>query len=472
MASLDKRWLALLILCLGDLMIVLDTTIVNVALPSIQSDLGFSQTSLVWVVNAYMLTFSGFLLLGGRLGDLYGRRRLFLAGLVLFTLASLACGLSGSQGFLIAARAVQGAGGAVVSAIAFSLIMNLFTKPYERARAMGFFGFVMAGGGSIGVFLGGILTGALSWHWVFLVNIPIGVLVYVLCLLLLDTHEGQEEVKLDVLGALTITGSLMLAVYGIVGGNTAGWLSLQTLGLLGSAIAVFLLFLFVESRARSPLVPLDVFKKGNIATISIVGVLWSAGMFACFFLSALYMQLVLGYTPLQIGLAFLPSNILMALFSLGVSARLVMLFGVRKNLILGMVLLTIGLLLFAIAPEHASLVMHILPGMLLIGLGAGMAFNPVLLAGTDGIPENESGLASGVLNTAFMMGGSLGLAILASAAAYLTDQLLQGGASQSAALLGGYHVAFFIGALCSGLAALLALRVGEVNAPSETTPMH
>ncbi|HVU75493.1 MAG TPA: MFS transporter, partial [Candidatus Paceibacterota bacterium] len=364
LAHFDKRWIALAILCLGDLMIVLDTTIVNVALPSIQADLGFTQTSLVWVVNAYMLTFSGFLLLGGRLGDLYGQRRLFLVGLALFTLASLSCGLAQTQTFLIAARAVQGIGGAIVSAIAFSLIINLFTEPYERAKAMGFFGFIMAGGGSIGVFLGGVLTGALSWHWVFLVNLPIGIAVYVLCLLLIGPKPGASHVKLDIWGAITITASLMLAVYAIVGGNAAGWLSAHTLMLLGGALLLFCSFLFVESRADSPLVPIDIFTRGNTAVISIIGVLWSAGMFACFFLSALCMQLVLGYDPLKIGLAFLPSNLIMAALSIGLSARLVMAFGIKKNLGIGMIVLTMGLLLFAVAPVEASLLIHILPGML------------------------------------------------------------------------------------------------------------
>lgn len=470
LARFDTRWIALAILCLGDLMIVLDTTIVNVALPSIQADLGFTQASLVWVVNAYMLTFSGFLLLGGRLGDLYGQRRLFLIGLAVFTLASLACGLAQTQAFLIAARAIQGIGGAIVSAIALSLIMNLFTNPAERAKAMGFFGFVMAGGGSVGVFLGGILTGAFDWHWVFLVNIPIGILVFILCLSLFEKRVGQH-VRLDVLGAITITASLMLAVYGIVGGNAVGWLAPKTLALLIGALAVFLTFLFIEKRAAAPLVPLDIFKKGNIAVVSVIGILWSAGMFACFFLSALYMQLVLGYDPLRVSLAFLPSNVIMALLSLGLSARLVMRFGVKKNLAVGMALLAVGLFLFTIAPANASLWIHILPGMLLIGLGAGMAFNPVLLAGTADIPQHESGLASGVLNTSFMMGGSLGLAILASVAEFRTESMVAAGASQINALLSGYHLAFFAGALCAVVAAVLTFWLRESSAPS-TAHMH
>src|SRR5262245_11316117 len=287
--SRRKRWLALVVLCLGVLMIVLDTTIVNVALPSIRSDLHFTETSLVWVVNAYMLTFGGFLLLGGRLGDLYGHRRLFLLGITLFTLASLACGLAQGQAWLIAARAVQGLGGAVVSAVALSLIMNLFTEPAERAKAMGVYGFVCAGGGSIGVLLGGLLTGTFNWHWIFLVNLPIGIVVYALTLLLIEKGSVPTSPgPLDVSGAVTITVSLMLAVYAIVGGNEAGWTSARTLTLLGAACAGVALFIAIEARVAHPLMPLTLFKLRNLSTANVVGVLWAAAMFAWFFISALY----------------------------------------------------------------------------------------------------------------------------------------------------------------------------------------
>ncbi len=302
--SVDSRtrWLALVIVCLGDLMIVLDVTIVGVALPSIREDLGFSETSLAWVVNAYLLTFGGFLLLGGRLGDIFGHRRMFLIGIALFTAASLACGLATSQGLLVTARAVQGLGGAVVSAVALSLIVTMFTEPAERAKAMGVFGFVAAGGGSIGVLLGGILTDALDWHWIFLVNIPIGIAVFFLSLRVLPAGRGQAgEGRLDVAGAVTVTAALMLAVYAIVNGNEEGWSSAQTLGLLAVAAALLGLFLVIEARVRSPLVPLGLFRLRNITMSNVVGVLWAAAMFAWFFLSALYLQLVLGYSPLQVG---------------------------------------------------------------------------------------------------------------------------------------------------------------------------
>ncbi|RIX75923.1 DHA2 family efflux MFS transporter permease subunit [Acidovorax cavernicola] len=464
-----KRWLALMVLCLGVLMIVLDTTIVNVALPSIRTDLGFSETSLVWVVNAYMLTFGGFLLLGGRLGDLYGHRRVFLAGLVLFTLASLACGVSTSQGLLVAARAVQGLGGAVVSAVALSLIMNLFTEPADRAKAMGVYGFVCAGGGSIGVLLGGLLTSTLSWHWIFLVNLPIGVAVYALCVALLPNARGHAHgEKLDVAGAITVTASLMLAVYGVVNGNEAGWSSPQTLGLLGAAMVLLAAFITIESRVKHPLMPLGLFRLRSVSVANVVGVLWAAAMFAWFFISALYMQLVLQYTPMQIGLAFLPANVIMAVFSLGLSAKIVMRFGIRKPLAAGLWLAAIGLALFARAPVNGSFVLDVLPGMVLLGLGAGMAFNPVLLAAMSEVDPADSGLASGVVNTAFMMGGALGLAVLASAAAARTAAMDAAGAQMPLALTGGYNLAFLVGAVFAAAAGLIGVLLLRPASPGHT----
>ena len=458
------RWLALLVLCLGDLMIVLDTTIVNVALPSISEDLGFSETSLAWVVNAYLLTFGGFLLLGGRLGDLYGHRRMFLIGITGFTLASIACGLATTQGMLVGARAVQGLGGAVVSAVALSLIMNLFTEPAERAKAMGVFGFVVAGGGSIGVLLGGILTDVLNWHWIFLVNVPIGVAVYILTVKLLPAARGPAaNGRLDVAGAVTVTASLMLAVYAIVNGNEAGWGSGQTIGLLAAAAALLGLFLVIEARVPSPLMPLGLFRLRNVATANGVGVLWAAAMFAWFFLSALYLQQVLGYSPLEVGLAFLPANLIMGAFSVGLSAKIVMRFGIRAPLAVGLLLAAVGLVLFARAPVDGTFVVDVLPSMLLLGIGAGMAFNPVLLAAMSDVEPSESGLASGVVNTSFMMGGALGLAILASLAASRADDSLAAGEDELVALTSGYHAAFLVGALFALAAAVLGatlLRAG------------
>jgi EmrB/QacA subfamily drug resistance transporter len=448
------RWLALYVLCAATLMIVLDTTIVNVALPSIRGDLGFSETSLAWVVNAYLLTFGGFLLLGGRLGDLFGHRKLFLVGITLFTLSSLACGLSTSQGSLVAARAVQGVGGAVASAVSLSLMMNLFTEPAERAKAMGIFGFVASGGGSIGVLLGGILTDSLNWHWIFLVNIPIGGAVVLLSLRLLPSARGPASTqRLDVAGAVTVTAALMLAVYAIVNGNQKGWLSAQTLGVLGGAVALLAAFLAIEAKVHSPLMPLGLFKLRNVSTANVVGVLWAGAMFAWFFLSALYLQLVLGYSPLKVGLAFLPANLIMGALSIGISAKLVMRFGIKPPLATGLLLAAVGLVLFARAPVDGNFVVDVLPSMLLLGTGAGIAFNPVLLAAMSDVAPEEAGLASGLVNTAFMMGGALGLAVLASVAASRTDTLLGNGDGKLAALTGGYHIAFVVGAVFAAAAA-------------------
>jgi EmrB/QacA subfamily drug resistance transporter len=466
MSNLDSRtrWLALLVLCLGDLMIVLDVTIVGVALPSIREDLGFSEESLAWVVNAYLLTFGGFLLLGGRLGDLFGHRRLFLIGIVFFTAASIACGLATTQELLVIARAVQGLGGAIVSAVALSLMMTLFTEPAERAKAMGIFGFVASGGGSIGVLLGGILTDVLNWHWIFLVNVPVGILVLILTVKLVPgIRVAAAERRLDVAGAVVVTASLMTAVYAIVNGNEVGWGTPRTLGLLGLSAGLLAIFLWIEARVASPLVPLGLFKLRNVSVANVVGVLWAGAMFAWFFLSALYLQLVLGYSPLQVGFAFLPGNIIMGILSVGLSAKLVMRYGIRIPLGVGLSLAAVGLLLFARAPVDGNFVIDVLPPMILLGLGAGMAFNPVLLAAMSDVEPQDAGLASGVVNTSFMMGGALGLAVLASLAASRTDTLLADGETQAVALTGGYHAAFLLGALfafaAAGIGALL-LRTG------------
>jgi EmrB/QacA subfamily drug resistance transporter len=471
MTILDSRtrWFALLILCLGDLMIVLDVTIVGVALPSIRTDLGFSESSLAWVVNAYLIVFGGFLLLGGRLGDLFGHRRLFLVGISLFTLASLACGLATTQEVLVGARAIQGLGGAIVSAVALSLMMMLFTEPSERAKAMGVFGFVAAGGGSLGVLLGGILTDVLDWHWIFLVNVPIGVAVVALTLKVIPGERAAAVAqRLDVAGALTVTTSLMLAVYAIVNGNEVGWTTVRTLGLLAVAAGLFGAFLVIESRISSPLMPLGLFRIRNLAFANVVGVLWAAAMFAWFFLSALYLQLVLGYSPLEVGLAFLPGNLIMGVLSVAVSARLVMRFGVRLPLSAGLGFAAVGLLLFARAPVDGNFVVDVLPSMLFLGIGAGIAFNPVLFAAMSDVEPSEAGLASGFVNTSFMMGGALGLAVLANLAASRTETLSASGDGPLVALTGGYHAAFLVGALFAAAAA----AVGAVFLRTRAMPGH
>jgi EmrB/QacA subfamily drug resistance transporter len=460
-----RRWLAFYVLCLASLMIVLDVTIVNVALPSISEDLGFNDTTLAWVVNAYLLTYGGFLLLGGRLGDYFGHRRLFLAGIALFTVASLACGLATEQWMLIAARAVQGLGGATASAVALSLMMTLFTEPADRAKAMGVFGFVAAGGVSIGVLLGGLLTDALNWHWIFLVNVPIGGVVVGLSLLLLPAARipGAPQ-RLDVAGAIAVTASLMIAVYAIVNGNEVGWTTARTIGLLAGAAALLAVFLALEAKVAAPLMPLGLFRLRNLATANVV--LWAAAMFAWFFLSALYMQIVLGYSPMEVGLAFLPANLIMAVFSIGLSARLVMRYSIRPPLTTGLLLAAVGLVLFARAPVDGDFAIDVLPSMILLGFGAGMAFNPVLLAAMSDVDPTESGLASGLVNTAFMMGGALGLAVLASLADSRADTLLSSGESEAAALTGGYHLAFVVGAVFAVAAAALGAALLRAAVPA------
>jgi EmrB/QacA subfamily drug resistance transporter len=463
-----SRWLALYVLCLGDLMIVLDGTIVNVALPSIRDDLGFTQTSLAWVVNGYLLTFGGFLLLGGRLGDLYGHRRLFLIGISIFTVASLACGTATSQGFLIASRAVQGVGGAIVSAVALSLLMTLFTETADRAKAMGVFGFVLSGGGVIGVLAGGVLTDLLSWHWIFLVNLPVGVLVFVLSLRLLPAgHAPAAGGRLDIGGALAITTALIIAVFAIVKGNEVGWLTARTLGLLALAVVLFGVFLLIESRVASPLMPLGIFRNRDLSSANGVGILMAAGLFAYFFFSALYLQLVKEYTPLEVGLAYLPGTIIWGGSSLLLSDRLVMRYGIKKPLIAGMAFMFLALLLLARVPVDGNYFLDILPATIFIGIGAGIAFNPILLAAMSGVEPTEAGLASGVVNTSFMMGGAVGLAILASLADSRTRSLADEGVHAS--LTAGYHLAFFVGAIFVAIAAALAATLIRAAQPA---PMH
>src|ERR671910_880870 len=372
-----KRWLALLLVCAAQLMIVLDGTIVNVALPVIQSSLGFSEVSLSWVVNAYLLTFGGFLLLGGRAGDLFGRRRVFMVGLALFTLASLFCGLAGSQTLLIAARAVQGLGGAIIAPAALSIIITTFTEPADRARAMGIWGFVVSGGGTIGVLLGGVLVGTLGWPWIFLVNLPIGIVALALCRPLLDagrTESVDADGGFDLAGALLVTASLVAAVYAIVGANTIGWASAQTVVLLAVAASLMGLFVAVEARTRVPLVPLGIFRSRNLTVSNVVMVLTVAGVFGWFFFGALYLQRVLGYGSLQTGLAFLPATLVLGALSYSAAAKVVNRFGVKPMLVVGMSMMALSLALFARAPVGGSFVLNVLPGMLLLGFGASFAF--------------------------------------------------------------------------------------------------
>lgn len=464
-AGHDRRWWTLSVLCAGVFMVVIDRTIVNVALPSIRVELGFSEVSLIWVVNAYLLTFAGFLLLAGRAGDLSGQRRFFLIGVAVFTLASCGCGTANSQWLLIAARAIQGLGSAIVMASSLSLIANLFREACDRAKAMGIYGFVYGAGQIFGVLLGGVVVSAVNWHWIFLINIPVGVLV--LAFFALSSTGYVEHLKpggFDIAGAASITAFSLLAVYGILNGNMTGWASAQTLGIAAGALSSLLLFLFIEAHTRAPLVPLRILRLRNLAVANTVNVLSSAAVSSWFVICALYLQYVLGLDPERVGLALLPAQLTLAASSLGLSAKLVIRFGIRGPLTTGLMLIATSLLIFALAPTSGSLAIDLLPGMLLMGLGTGMAFTPLSLAALADVTPTESGLASGVLNTVGLLGGAVGLATLASVAASKTSHTLASGASLSIALDSGYRAAFFDGAMLALIAAIVSgtlLRGGK-----------
>jgi EmrB/QacA subfamily drug resistance transporter len=457
-----SRWIALVVLCVGALMIILDMTIVNVALPSIQRDLGFSQSSLAWVVNAYLITFGGLLLLAGRLGDLLGRRNMFLLGLGVFVAASALCGASQDQTVLIVARFIQGAGGAMASAVILGMIVTMFPERDEQAKAIGVFSFVAAAGASIGLLAGGVITEVINWHWIFFVNLPIGVATALLALRLVNQDRGIGlRGGADVLGAVLVTAALMLGVYTIVKAQEFGWGSLHTLGL--GAVAVLLLAGFVawEGRARHPLMPLGIFRSRNVAGANLVQMLFVGGMFGMFFLGSLYMQRVLGYSPLRIGLAFLPVALLIGAFSVGLAARLIIRLGPRATLVPGLVLGAAGLALFTQAPVGGSYVSDLLPSMVLVGVGAGLSFPALMTLAMSGAEPSQAGLASGLVNTTQQVGGALGLAVLATLASTHTTALLHQGKAAAPALLGGYHFAWWIGTvllLAAVVAAVTILR--------------
>jgi EmrB/QacA subfamily drug resistance transporter len=478
-----SRWIALVVLCVGMLMIILDQTIVNVALPSIQADLGFSQSNLAWVVNAYLIAFGGLLLLAGRLGDLAGRRSVFMVGLAIFVGASLVCGLAQSQAVLVGARFVQGAGGAMTSAVILGMIVTMFPEPGDRARAIGVYSFVAAAGASIGLLLGGVITQAINWHWIFFVNLPIGIATALLTLRLVGRDAGIGFARgADVGGALLLVSSLMLGVYTIVEVPSYGWGSLHTIGLGAVAIALLAGFLAREASAGTPLVPLRIFRARNAAGANLIVGLMVAGMFGMFFLGALYLQRVLGYDAIEVGLAFLPVALIIGALSLGASARLNMRFGARATLIPGLGLVVAGLLLFARAPVGASYALDILPPMVLLGIGAGLCFPSLMTLAMSAATPTEAGLASGLVNTTTQVGGALGLAVLATLSSTRTTGLLSGGDSLASALTGGYHLAFVIGAALVVAALAAALTVLErapapaaaeaAEAPAEAEPAY
>ncbi len=443
-----SRWIALVVLCVGMLMIVLDATVVNVALPSIQNDLGFTQSSLAWVVNAYLIAFGGLLLLAGRLGDLISRRGVFLTGLGVFTVASLLCGIAQSQEVLVAARFVQGVGGALTSAVILGMIVTMFPEPREQAKAIGVYSFVASAGGSVGLLAGGVLTQGINWHWIFFVNIPIGIVTAALALRLLGKDKGIGFGRgADVLGAVLITGALMLLVYTIVEpAADLGWGAGRTLALGAASLALLAGFVAREATARNPLMPLRIFRSRNVTGANLIQALFVAGMFGLFFLGALYLQRVLGYDALETGLAFLPVTIVIGTLSLRYSERLIMRFGPRATLLPGLVLIAAGLGLFTQVPVDGSYVTDVLPTMLLLGSGAGLSFPALMTLAMSGATPSDAGLASGLVNTTLQVGGALGLAVLATLSATRSETLLEQGESTAAALTEGYQLAFAIGA--------------------------
>jgi EmrB/QacA subfamily drug resistance transporter len=453
-----RRWIALIVLCAGFLMIILDQTIVNVALPSIQTDLHFSQSSLAWVVNAYLIAFGGLLLLVGRLGDLIGRRRIFLIGLAVFTAASMLCGVSQSRGMLIGARFVQGLGGAMTSAVILGMIVTMFPKASEQAKAIGVYSFVASAGASIGLLAGGVLTQGLNWHWIFFVNLPIGILTAVFARRLLPADRGIGlEHGADAPGALLLVSSLMLAVYTIVEASHYAWASAHTLGLGAVSVALLSAFLIRQARIENPLVPLRIFRSRTATGANLVQILMVAGIFGMFFLGALYMQRVLHYDAIEVGLGFLPVALGIAVLSLGVSARLIMRIGPRATLLPGLSLMLLGLALFSRVPLHASYAADLLPALLALGIGAGLSFPALMTLAMSGATAEDSGLASGLVNTTQQVGGALGLAVLATLSTNRSASAHAAGDALAPSLLSGYHLAFTIGAVLVALALAVAL---------------
>jgi len=469
-----SRWIALYVLCAGMLMIVLDVTVVNVALPSIQDDLGFSQSSLAWVVNAYLIAFGGLLLLSGRFGDLLGRKRVLMAGLGVFTGASLLCGIAWSQETLVAARFIQGVGGAMTSAVILGMIFTMFPEPREQAKAIGVYGFVASAGGSIGLLAGGVLTQSINYHWIFFVNVPIGIATAILSQRLIPRDEGIGlRQGADVAGAVLITSCLMLTVYTIVKPAAEnGWGSGEAIGLMALSLALLAAFIVRESRAATPLVPLRIFRSRTLSGANVVQALTVAGMFGMFFLGSLYLQRVLGYDALQIGLSFLPGTLVMGTLSLKFAEPLMMRFGARRVLVPGLSLVAVGLLLFARVPVDGSYVAHVLPVMIIMSVGIGISFPPLIALAMASAPPQDAGLASGVVNTSAQVGGAIGLAVLATVSASHTAHLAAAGRSPAEALVGGYHLAFFIaaGLVVAAIAVALLVLEAEPHGASEHAP--
>jgi EmrB/QacA subfamily drug resistance transporter len=460
----DARWLALAVLCTGTLMIVLDATIVNVALPAIQRDLGFTQSSLAWVVNAYLIAFGGVLLLAGRLGDLLGRRRIFLVGLTVFTLASFACGVSQNGATLIVARFVQGVGGAMTSAVILGMIVTMFTEPRERTRAISLYSFVAAAGASIGLLAGGLLTEALNWHWIFFVNVPIGIVTGLLAARLIEDDEGLGiETGADAIGAILITGALMLGVLTIIRTSDVGWFSVETLATGAAAALALTAFVVREHRTEHPILPLGIFRSRAVTVANAVMVLVVAGFFGTFFIGSLYLQRVLGFDALATGLGFLPVSVSIGVMSFAFAEPLITRFGPLTVLRGSLVLLLVAMLWFARLPVSASYVVDVAPSLFLIGTGAGLAFPSIVGLAMSGATNADAGVASGLVNTTRMVGGSLGLAAMASVATTRAAALVATGADGAAALTGGSQLALALAAALIAVAIVVAWTVARAD---------
>jgi EmrB/QacA subfamily drug resistance transporter len=447
---------------------------VNVALPSIQTDLDLSEANLQWIVNAYTLVFGGFLLLGGRAGDLIGRKRLFLAGLVVFTVASLLNGLAVNEGMLIASRALQGLGAAFISPAALSIISTTFKEGAERSRALGVWAAIAIGGAAIGLIMGGVLTQLFSWPWIFFVNVPVGVVTFVLALRLIpESRDEHAHRAFDVAGAVSVTGGLMALVYAIVKAETAGWGSATTIGFFALSAILLVSFVVIELRSKAPLVRLSIFRVRSLLTANVVMLLVASGMFAMFFFNTLYIQRVLGYGPLEAGLAFLPFTA-GVMVSAGLASQFAPRIGVRPIAAAGMVVTALGMLLLARLPVDGSYVVDVLPALVIASLGMGAVFMPLTLIATTGLEDEDQGLASGLFNTSQQIGGALGLAILSTLAAGRTADA--GGADDPEALVTGFHWAFAGGALfvLAGLGVMLALlrrrHVARIEAEAVAAP--
>jgi EmrB/QacA subfamily drug resistance transporter len=453
-----SRWIALVVVCCAQFMSVVDATIVNVALPSIQRSLRFSQQDLTWVVNSYLISYGSFLLLAGRLGDLIGRRRVFLVGVAVFTLASAACGLATSSGMLIAARFVQGFGGAGATSAIVAIVATEFPEPSERAKAMSVYMFVISGGASLGLLAGGVITQWLTWHWIFFINVPVGIATFLAARVWVRENQAPGIGRdVDWQGSVLVTGAMMLLAYAIVTSTSYGWGSAHTLGLAGVSLALLAGFAAREARLANPIMPLRVFRIPGLASSSLVRGLLIAGMYTSLFIGVLYLQHILGYTPLGTGFAYLPQALLLAALSLGVTAWLINRFGPFRPLLAGLVICCAGLLWLSRASAHASFPATVMPALIMIGTGSGLAMLPLLIIAMARVPPADAGMASGIINTSLQLSAALGVAVLGTVSTQRTRTLLAQGQSHTAALLGGYHLAFAIAAGCVGIALIVTL---------------